>query len=292
MNQRVTLNGLLVGPAGPHFNAVAPKYFSTLRTPVLTGREFTTADGSSAPHVAVVNESFVKRYLSGISPIGQRVSIRANDMQIVGVVKDAAYESLRDAPPPTVYAPLAQSPTPGRGTVTLAIDAGSATPSVAPALQRLLQSKLPVTPILVRTFSAQIDRALIRERVMAALAGGLGAVALVLATIGLYGLLAYTVTRRMNEIEVRMALGAPRGQVLWLVVGDAGRLIAFGLVCGLPAAWASSRLVSSMLFGLAPTDSVTLVGAAGALLVSGLCASLGPALRAANVDPMVALRHD
>jgi ABC-type antimicrobial peptide transport system permease subunit len=133
---------------------------------------------------------------------------------------------------------------------------------------------------------------LIRERVMATLAGGLGALALVLASVGLYGLLSYTVASRTSEIGVRMALGASRGDVLWLVVGDAGRLIALGLMVGLPAALLSSRIVSSMLFGLTPTDPATLAGAAAVLGASSLLASLLPARRAVNVDPMVALRNE
>jgi ABC-type antimicrobial peptide transport system permease subunit len=127
---------------------------------------------------------------------------------------------------------------------------------------------------------------------MATLAGSLGVVALVLASIGLYGLLMYAVTRRANEIGVRMALGAARSQVLWLVIGDAIRLVVIGAVLGIPAAWAASRLIGSMLYGLKATDPLTLAGAASLLLATGILASALPAHRASRVDPMVALRHD
>jgi predicted permease len=299
INMPIAHNGQPLGPGAPYFNAVGPKYFDTLQTSIVAGRDFTERDQPSSPRVAMVNEAFVKRHLSG-SAIGERLSTRASELEIVGVVRDAAYESLRDAPPPTVYVPFAQRGVaigvPADrlhefGSVTLAVNAGSSASSVATALQRLVQPKLPGAPVQVRTFSGQIERALIRERVMATLAGGLGALALVLASVGLCGLLSYTVASRTNEIGVRMALGAAQGQVLWLVVGDASRLIALGVLLGLPAAWVSSRLVSSMLFGLAPTDPATLVGAAAVLGTSGLLASLLPARRAVNVDPMVALRH-
>jgi ABC-type antimicrobial peptide transport system permease subunit len=144
----------------------------------------------------------------------------------------------------------------------------------------------------VRTLSAQIERSLIRERLLATLAGSLGIVALILAAVGLFGLLAYTVESRTNEIGVRMALGAARGQVMSLVIGDAVRLMAIGAVLGIPAAWATSRLISSLLFGLKGTDPGTLAGAASLLLLTGLLAAVLPALRASRVDPMVALRHD
>jgi predicted permease len=287
----VTLNGQPLG-SETYFNGVGPRYFNTLKTPVVAGREFAESDTGSAPHVAVANQTFVQRHFAGVAPLGQHISIRGDDVQIVGVVKDAVYESLRDAPPPTVYMPIAQARFDPSRPVTLAVDAGGSSPSLSVTLERLLQPKFPGVPVRVRTMSGQIERALIRERLMATLAGGFGVLALVLASIGLYGLLAYTVARRTNEIGVRMALGAGRAGVLRLVMGDACRLVALGTMVGLLAALAASRLVASMLFGLAPTDPRTLVGAAAVLGVSGLIASFVPAYRAARVDPMVALRQD
>ncbi len=291
------MNGQPLGNPSPYFNAVGPQYFATLGTRLIEGREFAEADTANAPGVAIVNQAFARRYLAGKPPLAQRLALRLlkNDAAIVGVVQDAVYERLRDAPPPTVYVPVAQalggSPL-GRGGVTLVVGVSGGIAATAGSLQRVLQRRFPAAPIRVRTLASQIDRALIRERLMATLAGSLGTVALVLAAIGLFGLLAYTVASRTNEIGVRMALGAARAQVLWLVLGDAIRLVAVGAVLGLPAAWAASRLISSMLFGLKATDPRTLAGAASLLLVTGMLAALMPALWASRVDPMVALRHE
>ena len=297
INQPIRLNGQPLGNPSPYFNAVGPQYFATLGTRLIEGREFAEADTANAPGVAIVNQAFARRYLAGKPPLAQRLALRLlkNDAAIVGVVQDAVYERLRDAPPPTVYVPVAQalggSPL-GRGGVTLVVGVSGGIAATAGSLQRVLQRRFPAAPIRVRTLASQIDRALIRERLMATLAGSLGTVALVLAAIGLFGLLAYTVASRTNEIGVRMALGAARAQVLWLVLGDAIRLVAIGAVLGLPAAWAASRLISSMLFGLKATDPRTLAGAASLLLVTGMLAALMPALWASRVDPMVALRHE
>jgi predicted permease len=295
INTPVSVNGQPIGR--PYFNGVGPRYFATLGTGLVEGREFTDADGAGAPLVSVVNQSFVRRFLAGPRPLGQRVAVRGRESLVVGVVRDAAYESLREAPPPTVYVPLTQvfAGVPvgqQRIRATLVAVTAGGTAATAGALQRMLQPAYPASPIRVRTFSAQIERALIRERLMATLAGSLGVVALVLASIGLYGLLMYAVTRRANEIGVRMALGAARSQVLWLVIGDAIRLVVIGAVLGIPAAWAASRLIGSMLYGLKATDPLTLAGAASLLLATGILASALPAHRASRVDPMVALRHD
>jgi len=287
----VARNGQPLG-GETYFNGVGPRYFVTLKTPVVAGREFSESDAGSAPHVAVANETFIKRHFSGVAALGQHVSIFGDDVQIVGVVKDAVYESLRDAPPPTVYMPIAQARSDPSRPVTLAIDAGDSSSPLSLTFERLLQPKFPGVPVRVRTFSGQIERALIRERLMATLAGGFGVLALVLASVGLYGLLAYTVARRTNEIGVRMALGAGRARVVQLVMSDACRLVGLGTALGLLAAPLTSRLVASMLFGLAPTDPATLVAAAAVLGVSGLIASFLPAYRAARVDPMVALRQE
>jgi predicted lysophospholipase L1 biosynthesis ABC-type transport system permease subunit len=245
-----------------------------------------------------VNQSFARRFLPGPEPLGQRVVVRGQESRVVGVVRDAAYESLREAPPPTVYFPLAQDFAANaavgqwRARVTLVVRVAGGAGGVGRALERTLQPAFPTLPIRVRTFSAQIERALIRERLMATLAGSLGAVALLLAGIGLFGLLAYAVASRTNEIGVRMALGAARSQVLWLVVGDAIRMVALGAALGLPAAWAASRLISSMLFGVKGTDPLTMAGAASLFAATGIVAAGIPAYRASRVDPVVALRHE
>jgi predicted permease len=296
MNRPASVNGQPIGR--PYFNAVESLYFATIGTGIVEGREFTSEDGVGAPPVAVVNQSFARRFLPGLEPLGQRVVVRGQESRVVGVVRDAVYESLRESPPPTVYFPLAQDFAANvafgqtRARVTLVIRVSSGTAGVARALERRLQPAFPTSPIRVRTLSAQIERALIRERLMATLASSLGFVALTLAGIGLYGLLAYAVVRRTNEIGVRMALGAARSQVLWLMVGNAFRLVAVGAIAGIPAAWAASRLVSSMLFGIKGTDPMTIASAASLLIAVGILAASIPAIRATRVDPMVALRHE
>jgi len=159
-------------------------------------------------------------------------------------------------------------------------------------VRRQIHARLPDTPVQLQAFTAQVSRTLVQEQVMASLAAFFGVLALGLAAIGLYGLIAYRVLRRTGEIGIRMALGARRGDVLWLVLQDALRLVAGGVLFGLPAAWAASRLVSSMLFGVTATDPVTVSGALTLLSAAALFAAFIPAVRAARVEPMTALRNE
>jgi ABC-type antimicrobial peptide transport system permease subunit len=172
------------------------------------------------------------------------------------------------------------------------IRAGAAIAQVMSAVRHVLQPKLPSAPIEVRALSAQVDATIVQERMMATIAGGFGLLALAVACIGLYGLLAYTVARRTKEIGIRMALGAQRSRVMGLVLGRAARLVVIGMTIGLPAAWALSRLVESMLFGLKPTDPATIIGAVVLLATSAQVAAYVPAWRASRVNPLRALRHE
>jgi predicted permease len=296
INQPVKVNGLPVGDPSPYFNAIGPQYFSALGTRLIEGREFLPGDSTGGPLVAIVNRAFVRRYLGARPALGQRLSVRIvnSDAAIVGVVQDAAYETLREPPPPTVYMPLAQVVGPRRvgNSVTLIVRVAGDTGTVAGTLERSLQRRFPGAPVRVRTLSGQIDRSLIRERLMARLAGSLGIVALILAGIGVFGLLAYTVASRTHEIGVRIALGASRNGILWLVIGDAIRLMTIGVAVGLPVAWAASRLTASLLFGLKATDALTMIGAVALLLTVAVVAAALPAHRAIRVEPVVALRHE
>jgi putative ABC transport system permease protein len=287
----IAVNGEPTGPEESHFNLVAPRYFETMRTPLLLGREFTNRDDAAAPGVAMVNETFVRRYMPNGSPLGQRVSVVGSpeDAQVVGVVSDAVYETLREAPPPTVYVPYLHS---GSDPVTFEIYAAGSLAQVAAAIRSEVQPKLPGTPLKIRTLTAQLESSLVQERLMATLARASGVLALLLAAIGLYGLLGYTVALRTSEMGIRVALGAQRSQVLWLVMRDALRMVAWGAALGLPAAWAASRLVSSMLFGVEGTDPPTVMGATAILALVGALAGFLPARRASGIDPMVALRHE
>jgi ABC-type antimicrobial peptide transport system permease subunit len=180
----------------------------------------------------------------------------------------------------------------GNFPTTLDIRASGSLPQVAAAIQKELQPKLPDAPVEVRPLSEQVNAAMVQERMMATLASGFGALALMLACLGLYGLLDYTVARRTKEMGIRMALGARPGRLIRMVVRGAVQLVVLGIALGLPAAWATSLWVNSMLFGLTPTDPATIAGSAFLLTIGALVAAYLPARRAATLDPMVALRHE
>jgi putative ABC transport system permease protein len=284
----IAVNGQAVG-GEMHFNVIAPRYFEVLGTPFVLGRDFTNRDDATAPHVAIVNEAFVRQYMKDLAPLGQRVSVVGSpqDMQVVGVVKDAVYENLRQTPPPTVYAAYLQS---GVDTATLEIHAPGSLAQVTAAIRGEVQSKLAGKPLRVRTLTGQIESGLVRERLMRTLASTFGVVALSLAVVGLYGVLAFNVARRTGEIGVRIALGARQSQVLGEILHEAGRMVALGIVIGLPIAWMASRVVSSMLFGVTAHDAVTTVVSIAVLACAAFVAAFLPARRAARVDPLVAIR--
>jgi predicted lysophospholipase L1 biosynthesis ABC-type transport system permease subunit len=248
--------------------------------------------------VAVVNQAFAHRYLAAGSPLGQRLTVsffpQPQEFSVVGVVTDSIYESLWQTAPPTVYCPVVQregTSTGGFGVIFEAHVAGSLA-QAARALRATLQPKLPGSPVEVHALTEQVERALVRERLMATLAAGFGILGLILAAVGLYGLLTYTVTRRTNEIGIRLALGAMRREVLWMIVRHVLVLLGVGVAIGLPVAWACSRFVSSMLFGVKGTDMWTIGAATAVLAAAGLVAGFLPAWRASRVDPMVALRYE
>ena len=273
-------------------NTVSPHYFDTLRTPILLGRDFKDTDNQSAPRVAIVNQTFVTRYFPDGHALGRHMTVMSNppvDHEIVGVVKDVLTESLRERMQPTIYMPYLQRG--GRAAWMEVLAAGSLT-DVSSAVRGMLQPKLPGAPIRFRTLTEQVASSLVRERLMATLAGAFGALALILAGVGLYGLLAYNVAGRTREIGIRMALGARQARVLRTVLAGAVRLVAAGIVLGLPIAWFASRWVESMLFGLTPTDPATVSGAVLMLVSAALLAAYLPARRASRVDPMTALRHE
>lgn len=267
------------------FDRIGPGYFETMRTPILQGRDFTPHDLKGSAPVAIVNEAFVRAYLAGGPAVGRRVVVddpAGPGVEIVGVVKDVRSRSLRESAIPALYVCLFQR-TEASADLSVRVDGSPAL--VASELRRRFSSE-------PHALDEQVEKTLIQERLMATLTASFGALALILASVGLYGLLAYTVSRRTHEVGIRMALGAKQEQVLWLVMKDALRLLAAGLILGLPCALALSRLVSSMLFGVTPADRGTIAGAAATLVVFGLAAAFLPARRASRVDPMVALRNE
>jgi len=276
------------------FVGAGPRFFETMGIALLAGREFTEYDTASSPGVAVINERYAQRFFPKQNPLGQHLAAvvrgQKRDLEIVGIAKNTRVASLRAAPPSTVYVAYAQLT--GDFPTTLEVRATGPLGPVAAAVRGALQSRLPNTPIEVRQFSTQVSATLRQERMMATLAGAFGVLALTLVSVGLYGLLAYTVARRTREIGIRMALGAQRRRVVMLVLKGAARLVVIGIVLGVPAAWAGSRWVQSMLFGLTPTDPIAIVGATVLLALVAQLAAYLPAWRASRVDPLTALRHE
>jgi putative ABC transport system permease protein len=291
ISQSISVNGVPITETELHFNNVGPGYFEVMRTPVVAGREFSDSDAPAGPFVAIVNEAFVRQYLNGLSPLGQRVNVVGStrpDMEIVGVVKDAVYETLRQTPPPTVYAAHHQRLSPA----TFVVHTPGATAMVASTIRAEVLPKLGGRPPRILTLDDQLEQSLVLERMLARVAIVFGSMALALAAIGLYGLAAYWVTSRTREIGVRVALGARSMQVLGLVLGDTMRMVAAGVGIGILGALAMGRLVSRMIFGLSSTDTVTLMLAVSVLLVTGILAGLVPASRATRIDPQTALRNE
>jgi len=272
-------------------NSVSPKYFETLRIPLLLGRTFTARDTKSAPKVVIVNQTFARRFFGDQNPLGRRVAIGGtNNIAIVGVVRDGKYKDVRAKTPELAYLPFEQHL---EGWMNLSLRTVGDPAKVSAAIRREVKAVDANVPVYnVRTLEAQLDESLSQERLVATLSSWFGAFALLLAAIGLYGVLAYSVTRRTNEIGLRMALGAARGGVIWMVLREALLLVSIGVAIGVALALVLARSVSSMLYGLKPTDSLTISAAAVILFVGAAFASYLPARRAARVDPMVALRYE
>jgi predicted permease len=276
------------------FIGVAPDFFRTLGTTLVSGREFDDRDVPGNTAVAIVNERYADTYFAGRNAVGSRLTAMVNgthlDLDIVGVARNANTGSLRRTAPRTVYVAYAQVP----GTVSsnIVVRANGSFAAIAAALKQTLQPLAPVTPLDVRPLSDQVQDALTRERLMAALATAFGALALILAGVGIYGLLAYSVEQRAREIGIRMALGAAPGGVIALVLRSAQLPLAIGIAAGLPVAWIATRSIASMLFGLEATDAAAIAGAIAVLLAVAHLAAYLPARRAARVDPLIALRSE
>jgi predicted permease len=277
-----------------YFVGAGPDFFTTMQIRLLSGRPFTKRDTRDRPAVAIVNEAFAERHFANQNPVGRHLSATVRGerraLEVVGVARNTNAAGLRAAPPPTVYVPYAQLT--GDFPTTLTVRAAGSLGQVSSAITQELQSRLPGPLVEVRPLSTQVEATIVRERMMATLASGFGALALILSSVGLYGLLAYGVAQRTRELGIRLALGAQRGRVVALVLKGGARLVVIGVAAGLPAAWAASGWVESMLFGLAPTDPVALGGAVLVLTAAAQLAGYIPARRASRADPLAALRHD
>jgi putative ABC transport system permease protein len=281
----------------PWFNRVSSNYFRTMGTPLLAGRDFDDRDTPSSQEVAIVNQEFSRKFLGGASPMGKEFRVLAgpgeqqHQYQIVGFVKNSKYQSMRENFKPIAYVAASQNKDPGLG-VNIIVRSSSPLGSLLAGVKRSVLEQSPEISLEFRVFRTQIRESLLRERLMATLSGFFGFLAVVLATIGLYGVMSYMVARRRSEIGIRMALGASRGDVLNLVLREAGMLLVIGLAIGTGLAIAVGRTASSLLFGLKPTDPVTIGLSVALLAVVAIMASFLPALRAARLEPMLALREE
>lgn len=275
---------------------VGANYFNTLQIPLLAGRDFDARDKDGATKVAIVNETFARRFLNGANPVGHRLWIEATPgspntpYEIVGLVRDTKYRELREQFRPIVYYASAQDSGGPGGRVLIRSRLPQA--GMIAAVKNVLDEINPAITVSFRGFKPLIEATILRERLMATLSDFFGLLALLLACIGLYGILSYGVASRTNEIGIRMALGAQRLDVFWLILREALALVIAGVVVGLPIIFAVTRLTSTMLFGLTPTDPVSLSLAGLLMLVVALVAGYLPSRRATKVDPMVALRQE
>jgi predicted permease len=275
-----------------------PKYAETLGIPLLRGRDIELRDTPSAPRIAVVNKTFADHYFKDQNPIGRTFTFddetdKGAPLEIVGVVGDIKNDDARDKPEPTVYRPILQIQDGAAYSCTIHVRTLSdPTPLTGQVRQMINQidDKLPIFG--VTTLSDQLHQNLNQERLIAQLVSFFGALALILACIGLYGVMAQGVARRTSEIGLRMALGARGGNIAWMILRETLYLVLAGLILGVPAALLGARLISTQLFGLSPTDPLTLIGAAIVLSVVAMLAGYLPARRASRVNPLNALRYE
>ncbi len=283
------------------YNAVGVHFFDTLGIPIVAGRAFGVGDTVTSPKVAVINQRLAAARFPNQNPIGKRVSLgvyagygdvlTAGPIEIVGVCGDTLYGELHGAPPPQLFIPYVQQTQVRR--LTYQIRTLTNPEAIVSALRRVVHAADPALPLVnVRTQQDQIDSDLADERLLVSLTSAFGLLALVLASVGIYGVMAYSVAQRTKEIGIRMALGAIPRQILTMVLREASSLSAAAIALGMGASFLVTRFVKSMLFGIAPSDPATLWGAAVLLMIVAVGASWIPARRAASVQPMEALRRD
>ena len=273
---------------------VDEQFFATFRIPVLRGRAFTGTESTDGALVGVVNEKLARQLFGSPDVVGREFVLGlggAKPIRIVGVVRDARYSSLRADPPPTAYLPYQQRP--ALDSTVFAVRTSGDPMAMAGVVRETIRTVDPTLPLFgLRTQEQQVQRSIAQERLFAGLALMLGGLALMLSAIGLYALLAYTVTRRTAEIGVRMALGARTAHVRWMVLRQSLVLVGAGLLLGLPAAFLSGRYIESLLFGLEPTQPRAVFAATTVMVAVALAAAYVPARRASRIDPLVALRAE
>ncbi|MGA2597471.1 MAG: ABC transporter permease [Bryobacteraceae bacterium] len=280
-----------------NIDMISSGYFRTMGTALLAGRDFDQRDTLGSPKVAIVNEVFSKQLFGGANPVGRSFRIQAeagkpDDVyQVVGFVRNTKYYDLKEDFPPIAFRPIEQDDDPGTD-ATYVLRTSGPSGDIMAGIKSAAAEVFPGTGLHFTVLTAQLKESLMRDRLMATLSGAFGLLAALLATLGLYGVIAFMVARRRNEIGVRMALGADRGSVVRLILREAGLLLAAGIVVGTVLALWAGRAASSLLFGLKPYDPSTIAGAVALLAIVALLASYAPARRAARLDPMDALREE
>ena len=287
-----------------NFIGVGPEFFSVLRIPLLAGRDFGPGDTSTSPRVALINQALARKFYPGRNPIGMRYATHSEKKdgvevwdwtEIVGIVADTKYSDLKSDTPPIRYEDIRQfrEESPRAFPLTYMVRSSVDQRALVKTLRGAVQGVDADLPLIdIRTQQQQIDATTQQERTFATLTSGFGALALLLACVGIYGIMAYTVSQRTNEIGIRLALGAVRGRIRAMVLRETGVLAGLGVVIGLAVTLGAVRLVKSMLYGMTATDPATFLGAAVLLLGVALVAGWVPAYRASRVEPMEALRHD
>jgi predicted permease len=282
--------------ADTSFLNIAPNFFETMQIPVLVGRAVDARDVAAGSKIAVVNEVFAKRFLVGQNPIGKHFTRgkapNETQFEIVGVAKNARYSSLKEDAPAVAYLPYTHDPR-QMGQLTFELRTAGDPMAVANAAREVVRqadSRIPVTNL--RTQEAVIDQTIGQERTFAMLCTAFALLAVAIACVGLYGTMAYSVARRTNEIGLRMALGAERTRLIWMILRDVVVMASAGLAIGVPVALATTNFVKSFLFDMKPNDPLALAGAAAILVLAAIAAGYGPACRASRIDPWVALRDE
>jgi predicted permease len=271
---------------------VSPRFFDTMGITLRGGRDFADTDRAGAPRVAIVNETIARTIFAGRDPIGVRIGIdAAPGVEIVGIAADSRYGALRDPVPNTVYLVMGQARSFG-GERTLHVRTAPGSAGTAAAIRGAVRTLDPNVAVQVTAFDRLVEENVSRERLMATLSGALGALAVALAAVGLYGVIAFGVQRRTREIGIRISLGAAGSSVSWMVARDCFIPVGAGLAAGLAASWWVQRLAARQLFGIAPGDPLTMAAAAGFVITIAALAAYLPARRAARVDPLVALKTE
>jgi putative ABC transport system permease protein len=291
-SRTVSVEGRAPGPEAEReifLNWVAPRYFETLGVPLIAGRDFDSHDTFDSPRVVIINQNMARAFFGDANPIGQRIRFEDKDIrEIVGVVADSHYLEIREQITPTLYLNTFQSPAPGSEfAIRTTVDPNLIVPTVQREIERQVKGMAIAN---VRTLASQVDSWIVQERLVALLSSCFGGLALFIAAVGLYGVLSYTVARRTQEIGIRMALGARSRDVMAMIMKEIAWLVCLGLAAGIPLALLLGHFISELLYGLRPTDPLTIVVGSIVMLIVAMVAGYVPARRASRVDPLVSLR--